>query len=76
MSTFETFMIEAGLYGNIFTKDYKKYGGAATDNTWYKNFWEYSCHLDIEVKFHDKFLLHPAQEGNRSLMELFSNASG
>ena len=50
MSTFETFMLEVGLYGDIFTKDYQKYGGAATDKTWYKNFWEYSCHLDIEIK--------------------------
>ena len=36
MSTFETFMLEVGLYGNNFTKDYKKYGRVATDNTWYK----------------------------------------
>ena len=37
MPTFETFMLEVGLYIDIFTKDYQKYGGAATDNTWYKN---------------------------------------
>ena len=74
MSTFETFVLEVGLYEDIFIKDYQKYGVVATDNTWYKNFWKFSCHLDIEVKFHDKFLLHPAQEGDRLLMELFSNA--
>ena len=74
MSTFESFMLEVGLYGNIFSENYNEYGGLATDNTWYKNFWEYSRHLDIEVKFHAQFLLHPAREGDRSLTELFSCA--
>ena len=71
MLTFETFMLEVRLLGDIFKKDYQKYGGAATDNTWYKNFWEFSRHLDIEVKFHDKFLLHPAREGDQLLMDFF-----
>ena len=71
MLTFESFMLEVGLYSNIFLENYDEYGGLATDNTWYKNLWEYGCHLNIRVKFHAQFLLQPAREGDRSLTELF-----
>ena len=33
---FEAFLMEIGLYGNIFTLDYKKFGCLATDKTWFK----------------------------------------
>ena len=72
MSTFETFMLEVGVYGNIFSQDYEQYGGLTTDNTWYKNFWQYCRHLNIEVRLHQKFMLAPAREGDRPLTELFS----
>ena len=38
MSTFESFILEVGLYGNIFVESYDKYGGLATNNTLYKGF--------------------------------------
>ena len=60
MLTFESFILEVGLYGNIFLESYDKYGGLATNNTWYKGFWEYGRHLDAAVKFHTQFLLQPA----------------
>ena len=33
MSTFETFMLEVGLYGNLFSSDYDTFGRTATDDT-------------------------------------------
>ena len=39
MLTYETFLLEVGIYGDIFAQDYELYGGLATNNTWYKNLW-------------------------------------
>ena len=74
MRTFESFMLERGLYGNIFLADYSRFEGLSTYNTWFKSFWEYSRHLDINVRLHPKFLLHPARVGDKSLTEMFSSA--
>ena len=66
-------MLEVGLYGNIFSADYSVFGVLATDNTWFKNFWELSQLLDIDVTLHNKYHLSPVQEGDRSLMsDLFA----
>ena len=74
MLTFESFILDVGLYDNIFLESYDKYDGLATNDTWYKGFWEYRRHLDGAVKFHPKFLLQPAREGDRSLTEIFLSA--
>ena len=72
MCTFESFMLKLGLYGNIFSASYNQYARLATDNTWFKSFWEYSQDLGIAVTLHPWYLLHPAQVGNESLTENFS----
>jgi len=71
MSTFETFMLEVGMYGNIFSCDYERYGPLTTDNTWYQNFWQYCHHLDVDFRLDPKFLLGPARVNDRPLTELF-----
>ena len=71
MSTFETFMLEVGMYGNIFSCDYERFGPLTTDNTWYQNFWQYCHHLDVDFRLDPKFLLGPARMNDRPLTELF-----
>ena len=42
---YEAFLIEVGLYGDVFTRDFKDWGILATDGTWFKNFWEFASYL-------------------------------
>ena len=63
--------MEVGLYGNIFSNNYDKLQGLATDNTWFKTFWKYVKDSQIEVCLHKEHHVKPIREGYRSLMESF-----
>ena len=39
LQAYETFVVEVGLGGTIFTRDFKNLGCLSTDGTWFKTFW-------------------------------------
>ena len=57
-STYEAFMVEVGMYGNIFSRVWKKFNVLVTKHTRYYNLWEL-CHilgveLEVDDKYHNK----------------------
>ena len=71
---YEAFLVEVGLYGNLFSWDYNKMGGLATKGTWFQNTREMAALLGIRVELHDQYHLQPVREGDSSLMCLFYDA--
>ena len=71
---YESFLVEIGLYGNIFSEDFSTWEMLATDGTWLKNFWEYSSLLGIEIQLHEDFHITGVRDGDRALMSVFSSA--
>ena len=64
---YEVFQTKIGLGGNIFTKDFDKYGVCATEG-WFKNLW-HLCHIykvDFRIRNHDITLL---REGYGTIMD-------
>jgi len=74
MHAYEAFMVEVGLYGNIFSYDYDSLGCLATDGTWFKNFWEFASHLDINIELSGEFHIEPVREGDSSFLQLLLRA--
>ncbi len=71
---YKAFMLEVGLYGNIFSLSFKSYGCLATKGTWFHNFWELGDHLKVKVELNAKYHLQPVRGGEKSLMATFHNA--
>jgi len=67
---YEAFMIEVGLYGNIFSYDYDALGCLATDGTWFKNFWEYASHLKVNVELSGDYHYDQVRAGDSSFLQL------
>lgn len=67
---YEDFLIEVGLYGNIFTMDFSQLGLLATDGMWFKNFWEFASHHGVQVKLSEEYHSKPVREGDCSIMGL------
>ena len=68
---YEAFMVEVGLYGNILSLDYSMVSCLAEDGTWFKNFWEFASHLDVQVELSEEYHIQPVRENDRSWMEMF-----
>ena len=62
MQAFEAFVIETGLYGNVFSQDYKVLGCLATDGTWFKNLWQTLRHLGVHLQVGEDHQLRPLRE--------------
>ena len=62
-------MVEVELYGNIFSYDYDSLGCLASDGTWFKNFWEFASHLDINIERSEEFHIEPVREGDSSSLQ-------
>jgi hypothetical protein len=69
---YKSFLMDIGTYGNTLGYNYNWYSGLATDNTCFKNVWELLHDFNVGATFGEEFQLHPIQEGDQSLMELFS----
>ena len=57
LQAYEAFLIEVGLYGDVLTRDFDKFGSLVTDLTWFQNLWEYSSHLKVSITLSDEFHL-------------------
>ena len=69
---YESFVMDVGLYGNVFGYNYKHFSALATDHTWFKNLWELLQAFRVDASFGEGTRLHPVREGDRSLMSEFS----
>jgi hypothetical protein len=70
---YKSFLMDIGMYGNILGYNYNRYLGLRMDNTWFKNVWELLHDFNVGATFGEEFQLHPIQEEDQSLMELFSH---
>ncbi len=71
MIRYESFMMEAGLYGNTMDHDYKTQSILVTNNTWYKNIWELVHYFKIRLVFRTDYQLKPVRKGDKLLMSKF-----
>ena len=73
---YEAFLVEIGLYGNVFSHAFEKYKILATNGTWFKNFWELGDHLGITLDLRKDFHLQPVRQNDRAIMEVLSTDGG
>ena len=71
---YEAFMIEVGLYGNIFFYNYDDFGCLATNGTWFKNFWEFASHLKINIELAEEYHYDQVREGDSLFLQLLIRA--
>ena len=50
---YENFLVEVGLYGNVFSCNFSQFHFMATQDTWFRNFWELGQHLGVSVILHE-----------------------
>ena len=53
-ATYETSMIEVGIYGNIFSRSWGEFKILATKHTWCYNLWELCHRLDVKLEIDEK----------------------
>ena len=58
---FETFLIDLGFGGNVFTANYKKYHKLA-ERSWFSHLWELCHHFDVQLLLDEKH--HIQHAGN------------
>jgi hypothetical protein len=69
---YESFIMDLGMYENVFYLDYNCFSVLATNGTWFKNIWELLYEFNTVASFGTDVQIHPVREGNRSLMQEFS----
>ena len=69
-TTYEAFMIEVGVYGNMFALDWSKYKCLATEHTWYYNLWELCHRLGVTIELEKKQYMGPVREGDKSIIQI------
>ena len=68
---YESFVMDIGVYGNVFDLDYRTYSILATNDTWFKNVWELIHEFEIKATFGTDVQLFPLRKGDKSLMSEF-----
>ena len=53
-TTYEAFMVEVGMYGNIFSRSWEEPNVLATKHTWYCNLWELCHSMGVELEVNEK----------------------
>ena len=69
-TTYEAFMTEVGVYGNVFSRPWDKLKTLATKHTWYYNLWELCHRLQVDMEFEEKYHLKPVRRGDRSIIDV------
>ncbi len=69
---YKSFIMDIGMYGNAFSLDYNRFSVLATNGTWFKNIWELMYEFNTVDSFRADVQIHPVREGDRSLMQEFS----
>ena len=69
-TTYKAFMVEVGMYGNIFSRAWEEFNVLATKHTWYYNLWELCHRLDVELEVDEKYHNKPVRQGDRSIINV------
>ena len=69
---YEPFLMDIGMYGNVFSLKYDEYSILATNHTWFKNVWELLQEFKVSAAFDSESQILPVREGDKSLMSEFS----
>ena len=56
---YESFVVDIGMYGNVFDLDYTMNSDLATNDTWFKNVWELLQEFGISAAFDSDSQLLP-----------------
>ena len=67
---YESFLMEVGLYGSVFSHSHQELGILATESTWFGNFWELAHQHGIRVELSKDWQIQPVRRGDLSLNEL------
>ena len=68
---YEAFLIEVGLSGDVFQRNFAKLGILSTPGTWFSNLWELASHLGVSISTDPKYHLKPARIGDELIIERF-----
>jgi hypothetical protein len=71
MMAYESFMIEAGLYGNTMDYDYKTHSMLATSGSWFNSIWELVWYFNVQMHVSAAFRLRAVCQGDIPLMSEF-----
>jgi hypothetical protein len=71
---YESFMMELGLEGNIFTRPYTKLQALAS-HSWFKILWQYCHHHQVKLCLDSRWHTPLLRVGDRALNELFLEQS-
>ena len=66
---YETFLVDVGLGGNVFCKDYKKLHVLA-ENCWFSHLWCLCDFLEVKVIIDKSHHAQPIREGDRCFMDV------
>ena len=69
-TTYESFMVEVEMYGNILSRSLKEFNVLATKHTWYYTMWKLCHRLGVELEIDDKYHKKPVRHGDRSLINV------
>ena len=67
---YEAFMVEVGMYGNMFSISWEEFKILATKHTWYYNLWELCHRLDVELEVDGKHHIKPVRQGDRLVIDV------
>jgi hypothetical protein len=67
---YEAFIVEVGMYGNIFSRSWEEFNSLATKHTWYYNLWELCDRLGVELEVNEKYHNKPVRQGDRSVIDV------
>ena len=68
-ATYEAFVAEVGVYGNILSWSWKELRVLATKHTWYYNLWELYDRLGVELEVEDAYHIRPVKQGDRLMWQ-------
>ena len=72
MQAYEAFVMESGLYGDIFSQSFKHLGVLTTEGTWFRNLWETLQYLGADLMVSKEYHLKPLCSGDASIMATLS----
>ena len=67
-ATHEAFVVDVGMYSNIFSRSWEEFKTLADKHTWYYNLWKLCHRLDVELEVHGKHHIKPVRQRNRSII--------
>ena len=68
---YDVFLLEIGLYSNVFTLDYDKARFLATNGIWLKNLWQLLHQVGVTLEVDDELEIEGVREGDEAIMAVF-----